>query len=148
MRSPILVSLALSMLASAPASAQTSHATRMVDVGGHAMRALVRNLDSRRPGSPVLVFEAGATNSLEVWNGVLAALPEDLPIVAYDRSGLGQSVWDDTTPTPRHVATRLRALLEAMGAGPPYVLVGYSWGGSLARWFAGYYPDEIAGIVF
>jgi pimeloyl-ACP methyl ester carboxylesterase len=68
--------------------------------------------------------------------------------VAYDRAGLGQSEWDETTPTPRHVATRLHALLAAVGAGPPYVVVGYSWGGSLARYFAGYYPDEIAGIVF
>ena len=149
MRSLILVSLALSMIASSThASAQTSNATRMVDVGGHDMRVHVRGLDGRRPGSPVLVFEAGATNSLEVWNAVLAALPDDLPAIAYDRAGLGHSEWDDTPPTPRHVSTRLRALLEAIGAEPPYVLVGYSWGGSLARWFAGYYPDEIAGLVF
>ena len=148
MRSLTLASFALSLFASAPMYAQTANATRMVDVGGHAMRVLTRGLDRRGPGSPVLVFEAGATQSLDVWNGVLAALPEELPVVAYDRAGLGRSEWDATTPTPRHVATRLHALLDAVDAGPPYVVVGYSWGGSLARFFAGYYPDEVAGLVF
>ncbi len=35
-----------------------------------------------------------------------------------------------------------------MDAEPPYLLVGYSWGGPLVRYFAGYYPSEIAGIVY
>ena len=145
----MLATLAISLLPPpASVAAQGPGTTRMVDVGGHAMRVYTHGIEHRRPGSPVVVFEAGATNSLDVWNGVLAALPSELPVVAYDRAGLGRSEWDDTTPTPRHVATRLRGLLEAIGAGPPYVLVGYSWGGSLARYFAGYYPDEIAGLVF
>jgi pimeloyl-ACP methyl ester carboxylesterase len=35
-----------------------------------------------------------------------------------------------------------------MGADPPYVLVGFSWGGMLARYFAGYYPGDVVGLVF
>jgi pimeloyl-ACP methyl ester carboxylesterase len=38
--------------------------------------------------------------------------------------------------------------LRQLGADPPYVLVGFSWGGMLARYFAGYYPGEVVGLVF
>ncbi len=122
--------------------------TRMVDVDGHAVRVLSSGLEQRREGSPVVVFEAGAMNSLDVWQRVLPQMAAVAPFVAYDRAGLGQSAWDNETPTPRHVASRLRRLLEQIGAEPPYVLVGYSWGGVLARYFAGYHADDVAGIVY
>ena len=38
--------------------------------------------------------------------------------------------------------------MRQIGADPPYVLVGFSWGGMLARYFAGYYPNDIVGLVF
>ena len=70
------------------------------------------------------------------------------PVVAYDRAGLGRSEWDEMSPTPRHVADRLRRVLRQIGADPPYLLVGFSWGGILARYFAGYYHADIVGLVF
>lgn len=121
---------------------------RMIDLDGRAVRVQVIGLENRRPGSPVVVFEAGATNSLEIWGGILPQVAAIAPVVAYDRAGLGQSVWDDTSPTPRHVADRLRRVLQRIGANPPYVLVGFSWGGMLARYFAGYYPQEVVGFVY
>jgi pimeloyl-ACP methyl ester carboxylesterase len=130
----------------APASGQTS--ARMLDVAGHAVRVLSLGLDRRKEGSPVVVFEAGATNSLEVWGSVLPHVASIAPVVAYDRAGLGRSEWDNEAPTPRHVSNKLRRLLHQIGAEPPYVLVGYSWGGSLARYFAGYHPGEVAGLVY
>lgn len=95
-----------------------------------------------------MVFEAGAGNSLEIWGGILDLVAHTAPVVAYDRAGLGSSDWDGRTPTPRHVADRLQWVLRQIGAAPPYVLVGFSWGGMLARYFAGYYPHEVAGLVF
>ena len=80
--------------------------------------------------------------------GILPQVASMAPVVAYDRAGLGRSEWDDTTPIPRHVADRLRRVLRQIGADPPYVLVGFSWGGMLARYFAGYYPGEVVGLVF
>ncbi|MFN2566636.1 MAG: alpha/beta fold hydrolase [Gemmatimonadaceae bacterium] len=112
------------------------------------MRVQFSGLDTRKRGSPVVVFEAGATNSLEVWRSVLPQVATLAPVVAYDRPGLGRSEWDNETPTPRHVSNRLRRLLQQIGAEPPYVLVGYSWGGTLARYFAGYHPGEVAGLVY
>jgi len=121
---------------------------RMVEVGGRAMRVQALGLADRREGAPVVVFEAGATNSLEVWGAILSQLAHAAPVVAYDRAGLGRSEWDEVRPTPGHVVGRLRELLRAIGAEPPYVLVGYSWGGVLARYFAGEHPSDVAGLVF
>jgi pimeloyl-ACP methyl ester carboxylesterase len=125
-----------------------SASTRMVTVDRHVMRVHVSGLENRKPGSPVVVFEAGATNSLEVWRTVVPKVAALAPVVAYDRAGLGRSEWDSVTPSPQHVSNRLRRLLQAIGAEPPYVLVGYSWGGSLARYFAGYHPRDVVGLVY
>jgi pimeloyl-ACP methyl ester carboxylesterase len=38
-------------------------------------------------------------------------------------------------------------VLDALGAKPPFVLVGYSWGGILARYFAGDHRADVAGLV-
>jgi pimeloyl-ACP methyl ester carboxylesterase len=121
---------------------------RMIELDGHAMHVQASGLQDRRPGTPVIVLEAGASNSLEIWRDVVPQLASLAPVVAYDRAGLGRSEWDETSPTPRHVTGRLRRVLREIGADPPYVLVGFSWGGVLARYFAGYYPGDVAGLVF
>jgi len=137
--------LDVTAVAQQPSSAASA---QMVVVDGHAMRVQLSGLDSRKQGTPVVVFEAGATQSLEVWRGVLPQVAAIAPVVAYDRAGLGRSEWDNETPTPRHVSNRLRRLLQQIGAPPPYVLVGFSWGGALARYFAGYNPNDVAGVVY
>jgi len=121
---------------------------KMIDLDGHAVRVQVIGLDKRQEGTPVVVFEAGATNPLEIWGGILPQLAAITPVIAYDRAGLGRSEWDEARPTPQHVANRLRRLLKHLGVEPPYVMVGYSWGGILARYFAGLHPRDVAGLVF
>lgn len=148
--SAILGATAAWAFASATLHAQQANAApgvRMVDLDGRAVRVQVLGLESRPAGSPVVVFEAGATNALDVWGGITARVATAAPVVAYDRAGLGRSEWDSTAPTPQHVADRLRRLLRQVDAGPPYVLVGYSWGGILARYFAGLHPGDVAGLV-
>jgi pimeloyl-ACP methyl ester carboxylesterase len=118
-----------------------------IELDGRAVRVQAIGLQNRRDGQPIVVFEAGATNSLEVWGGIVSEAATLSPVVAYDRAGLGKSEWDEISPTPRHVADRLQRVLRQLGAAPPYVLVGYSWGGMLARYFAGYHPGDIRGLV-
>ena len=145
------VLVAVTLVASPGAHAQPNPpllGVTMIDLDGRAVRVQAIGLQDRRPGQPVVVFEAGASNSLEIWGGILPQVAAIAPVVAYDRAGLGRSEWDETSPTPRHVTDRLRRLLRQIGADPPYVLVGFSWGGMLARYFAGYYPGDLVGLVF
>jgi pimeloyl-ACP methyl ester carboxylesterase len=142
---------AATLVASPEVSAQqnpTLPGVTMIGLDGRAVRVQAIGLQDRRPGAPVVVFEAGASNSLEIWGEILPKVALMAPVVAYDRAGLGSSEWDDTSPTPRHVADRLRRVLRQIGADPPYVLVGFSWGGMLTRYFAGYYPGDVVGLVF
>ena len=133
------------------AAAQQSPAapsTRFVVVDGRRVRVQIAGLENRKPGSPVIVLESGAMNSSDVWASIIPQAAAVAPVVAYDRAGLGQSGWDEKTPTPRHVTERLRRILQEVGGSPPYLLVGWSWGGALARYFAGYYPADVTGIVY
>jgi len=57
----------------------------MVNVDGRDVRVQVLGLDNRREGAAVVVFEAGATNSLAVWASVLTEIASIAPVVAYDR---------------------------------------------------------------
>ena len=142
---------AISLLVASRAAAQQQAApvqTRFVTLDGHRVRVQVAGLDSRKAETPVIVFESGAMNSLDAWGSIPAQLAASAPVVAYDRAGLGQSDWDGKTPTPRHLTDRLRRVLAEVGASPPYILVGWSWGGSLARYFAGYHPGDVAGLVY
>jgi pimeloyl-ACP methyl ester carboxylesterase len=68
-------------------------------------------------------------------------------VVAYDRAGFG---WSDPGPEPRDALQNVRELHSALAKADipgPYVLVGHSYGGAVARVFIAEHPDEVAGIV-
>ena len=121
---------------------------RTVDVDGHPMRVNTVGLQDAEPGAPIVVFEAGAGGGLAAWGSVVEEVASFAPVVAYDRAGMQGSASDGEPPTPRHVAENLHALLEQVGAEPPYVLVGHSLGGPYIRMFTGMYPDDVGGLVY
>jgi pimeloyl-ACP methyl ester carboxylesterase len=66
------------------------------------------------------------------WLAIQRALASDVPVVLYDRGGLG---WSDPGIRPRtaaRMAEELHALLAAARIEPPYVLAGHSFGGLIA----------------
>ena len=150
-----LLALMLLLLPACSATPQSSTSdrsgtpiTRHVRVDGHSLRVRVANLDRRPAGSPALILESGGGAPLETWDPVLSAFAGLAAVVAYDRAGTGESVWDSLPPTPERVNARLRRLLAQLDVRPPYIMVGHSWGGALARYYAGTYPSEIAGILY
>ena len=130
------------------ASLAQSLQRRTVEVGGHDMRVSTAGLEDAEPGAPIVVFEAGGGGGLGNWGSVVEDVADFAPVVAYDRAGTRASQSDGELPTPRHVAENLHALLEELGAEPPYVLVGHSLGGPYIRMFTGMYPDDVGGLVY
>ncbi len=132
------------------ASAQTAPPpTQLVTVDGRAMRVATAGLAQRQPGQPVVILEAGTGETgIETWTPLFYQIAQLAPVLAYDRRGIGQSEPDAVAPTLMRVAESLHKLLQQMRVAPPYVLVGQSWGGVLARAFAGRYPSDVAGLVF
>lgn len=98
-------------------------------------------------GSPTVVLESGDESDQFQWSSVFYAVAERTRVCAYDRFGTGSS--DPATGcrrTPELLAD-LRAMLAAVDAAPPYVLVGTSGGGFIMTSYAYAHPDETAGIV-
>jgi pimeloyl-ACP methyl ester carboxylesterase len=96
---------------------------------------------------PTVVLEAGAGNGAADWQRVQPEVAKFARVCAYDRAGLGGS---DPVSAPRTVVALtedLHALLTNANVHGPYVLVGHSLGGILARLYASYYPTEVAGMI-
>lgn len=66
--------------------------------------------------------------------------------VIYDRAGLGRSDDDGGSRTLERFADDLLALLEQLGD-DPYVLVGHSWGGPIARVAAARAEGRVVGVL-
>jgi pimeloyl-ACP methyl ester carboxylesterase len=101
----------------------------------------------RGTGTPTVVFESGVGGNSLDWTGVMAAVPEHVSVMAYDRLGLG---WSDPPREPRspdRIVDELRALLGAIGANGPFVIVAHSQGSRYARLFASRHPESVDGLV-
>jgi pimeloyl-ACP methyl ester carboxylesterase len=90
----------------------------------------------------------------------LPAIAETNRVCAYDRPGtvlaVGEGAEDfepsrsDAVPQPTTLqdgVADLHALLSAPGERGPYVVVGHSMGGAIARLYASEYPQDVSGLV-
>ena len=136
----------------------------LVDVG----RGRKMYMECRGKGSPTVVFVSGGGDRAETWGKtldpseqpVLPAIAETNRVCAYDRPGtvlaVGEGEEDfepsrsDPVPQPTTLedgAADLHALLGASGERGPYVLVGHSIGGAIAKHYASEYPQDVSGLV-
>jgi pimeloyl-ACP methyl ester carboxylesterase len=98
-------------------------------------------------GSPTIVLESGDESDQFQWTAVFQQLAAETRVCAYDRLGNGSS--DPATGCRRtpQLLGDLSAMLAAVEAEAPYVLVGTSGGGFLMTSYAYAHPGETAGIV-
>jgi pimeloyl-ACP methyl ester carboxylesterase len=147
-----LMALTLALTISSTIAAQTPDRSpfvrptlqgQLVDVGG-------RNLHIRCTGDnkgPTIIVEA----AMGTWSSHYAAMQENIGTFArvctYDRAGLG---WSDPATGGRSIrdmANDLDALLTEAKVISPYVIVGHSLGGLIARQYASMHPSRVAGVV-
>lgn len=116
---------------------------RLVDVGGHRL-----HIQCIGAGGPTVVLDhMGGGNSAQ-WGLILPQLAATTRVCTYDRAGFGWS--DPVPPGPRDAQTNaddLHTLLVNAGEQSPFLLVGHSYGGRVAKLFAASYPAEVAGLV-
>jgi pimeloyl-ACP methyl ester carboxylesterase len=101
-------------------------------------------------GAPTVVLEMGLGEDASAWDEFTPLLTDHLRVCTSSRSGLGLSPPlgpDDPDPSAGSAAEQLHAALAAAGERPPYVVLGFSYGGMVAQAFAGEYPDDLAGLV-
>lgn len=116
---------------------------KLVDIGA-GRRLLLHCVGS---GSPTVVLEAGFGADASQWRDVQPDIARDTRTCAYDRAGFGFSAAPAGVRDARDEITDLRRLLARARIDPPYVVVGHSYGGVLARVFAHLHPTETAGLV-
>jgi pimeloyl-ACP methyl ester carboxylesterase len=140
-----------------PAPSPADDFAKTIDIGGGRKMYL----ECRGSGSPTVVLVSGLDAAADLWHRPEQDAPKVYPkigkltrVCAYDRPGTpygtGQPSRSDPVPqptTPRAGVVDLHALLEAADVPGPYVLVGHSYGGLIARLYASTYPDEVAGMV-
>ena len=159
--------VAVVLAAAAPALAQSGSANnsgKLVDIGGGRKMYM----ECRGKGFPTVVFVSGGGDRTETWSktldpskqAVLLAIAETNRVCAYDRPGTvlatGEGVEDfeksrsDPVPQPTTLqdgVDDLHALLSASGERGPYVVVGHSLGGAIAKLYASEYPQDVSGLV-
>jgi pimeloyl-ACP methyl ester carboxylesterase len=141
----VLAAAALSGVigSAAPASAARSRTTGFVTVDGHRMF-----YECSGTGTPTVVLDAGSPDTSTTWRWVQPQIARNTRVCAYDRAGLGRSAPHRRGHrTPRTQVRDLRLMLAAARIPGPYVVVGHSWGGLLARLFAYVYPAQTSGVV-
>lgn len=97
-------------------------------------------------GPAVVLLHGNPGYSADFQFGAIDALSDDHRVIAIDRPGHGQSERAANVDTVEEHAKLLHDELLALGVSRP-VLVGHSWGGSLALAYALAYPDDVGGLV-
>jgi pimeloyl-ACP methyl ester carboxylesterase len=116
----------------------------LFDVGGG------RNLylHCEGSGSPTVVYLHGHGGPSSNAGGIPSLLRDDYRVCVYDRANVGRS---DPAPgplTPADAVEDLHTLLDVAEVPGPYVLLGASFGGDIAFFYAATHPDDLVGLVF
>ncbi|MGG1440958.1 alpha/beta hydrolase [Brevibacillus laterosporus] len=97
--------------------------------------------------TPSVILIAGLGDSCDTWNEVQERIAQETSTFSYDRAGLGRS---QEAPVPRtclDLVEELAGLLLTLDVKPPYLVVGHSFGGLVARLYASLYPHTIFGMI-
>ena len=123
---------------------------QIIDVGGVPVHVLIRGT------GPDLVLIHGASGNLRDFDfGFIDRLSDRYRVIAFDRPGLGYSgrtdpayasAFTSRAETLAEQATLLQAAAAQLGAEKPLVM-GQSYGGSVALAWALDHPDTIAGLI-
>src|SRR3989442_987304 len=108
--------------------ASTAPPGRLVDIGGYRL-----NLRSAGNGNPTVVLVPRGGGSSRDWDRVQPEVARFPRVCSYDPAGAGESEPSPASGSMQQMVNELHRLLLKARIRSPYVLVGQSWGGAIAR---------------
>ena len=123
---------------------------QFVEVDGRQVHAVVAG-----DGPDVVLIHGAGGNTREFTFDFMDRLTQNYRVIIFDRPGLGYTdrvsdtftgAFNSDAESPAEQAEMLQAAARALGAENP-IVVGHSYGGSVALAWALNHPDDIAGVV-
>lgn len=116
---------------------------KIYQVGGQNVHAT-----DQGAGRPVIMIHGASGNVRDFTFDLTDPISQKYRAIAMDRPGFGYSTRSNGPEAwrPAAQAAQLRAAAKEMGADKP-ILVGHSWGASVALAWALDAPDEVSGVV-
>jgi pimeloyl-ACP methyl ester carboxylesterase len=124
-------------------------AGRFVPVTGGSLHVVEKSPPAGAPDRPVIVLIHGAAANLRDQENALGEqLSRTHRVLLIDRPGHGWSTPGSgpDAASPSGQAALLREALQRLGV-TSFVLVGHSWGGTLAAAYALDFPQDLAGLI-
>jgi len=118
----------------------------LVSVGSHSLCLYTYGPD-RKDGEPAALIIPGLGGTAREWAAGRRMMSSFIRTYLYDRSGYGDSEPSPERPTSTNIAAEMDLLLRNANIKPPFILIGHSWGGILAREFITLHPESVAGLV-
>jgi pimeloyl-ACP methyl ester carboxylesterase len=147
----LVVSILLTVGIYAQAYVETGERARfpppgqIVDIGG-GEKIHVRTWGQANDRPTIVLFISAYTPS-SAWAWIAQTLSVEYRLVAFDRPGMGWSSGGGNPRDAAHAANALRSALAIAGIGPPYVVVGHSYGGFSARVFAAQHRPDVRALI-
>jgi pimeloyl-ACP methyl ester carboxylesterase len=118
-------------------------------IDGEYYLAGEKNLFARVSGNsaPVIVIESGFGGLAVEWSLIQDELSKHATVITYDRAGYAESPKGSKPRSSRKIASELRQMLHNAYAKPPFILVGFAFGGYCMQQFARLFPDDCAALV-
>ncbi|NHF60110.1 alpha/beta hydrolase [Flavobacteriaceae bacterium TP-CH-4] len=97
-------------------------------------------------GEVTFILISGLGESMHTWSSIEDELAKRGRVFMYDRSGLGHSEEGILPRSVDNSAVELKKVLENEKIPGPFILIGHSAGGFIARYYAKKYPNNVLGL--
>lgn len=98
-------------------------------------------------GEHVVLLEAGGSAGMTDWDPVFSLMAKYARVIRYSRVGNGNSTPISRYFTSRDYADYASEFLEGLKINESVILVGHSYGGSIARDFSAAYPNKLKALL-
>jgi len=93
------------------------------------------------------VFITGLGPTMDDFQEIQKKVSKYSKTICYDRAGMGKSESFNNERNLENICSELKELVDKIGLDKPFIFVGHSKGGLIARYFIDKYPGKVCGLI-